>query len=225
MNENEEKSVNSEEIKKETENTVNDVKDTIKNVNIKSDAKDTKGFLYDLWKNPLGKIQEIATDGTNKYFKYALILLIVWAILLGVDNLLSISFTRLWNSPLKTIWAFVVDLASPILVVLTWSCIFYLMNKDHKKSLTTILTTVVTAKIPVIVSTVVSYLTLISSSAYKLTSPFSGFCSIISTILLYFSAKSLFEEDKNSIFFKKYVAMVGIYYIIKFLISFLGIIL
>ena len=40
--------------KKEATDTVNQVKDTIKNVDIKKDSIETKGFVVEMFKNPLG---------------------------------------------------------------------------------------------------------------------------------------------------------------------------
>ena len=55
MEENENKTtfnVNAEDVKKETEETVNQVKDTIKNVDLKNDSKEAKGFFFSFFKNP-----------------------------------------------------------------------------------------------------------------------------------------------------------------------------
>ena len=86
---NQEASINTDEIKNETVNTVNQEKKSMKNVNVKEEAKATKGFVIEMFKNPLGKIKEIANDTTNQYFKTAILLLIVWvvAILISVGDL------------------------------------------------------------------------------------------------------------------------------------------
>ena len=49
MEENEEKKLNTEELKSEATNTVNQVKETIKKVDIKKDTIETKGFIIDMW--------------------------------------------------------------------------------------------------------------------------------------------------------------------------------
>ena len=92
MEENEvkqENSVNTEELKNETVGAAKQVRDTIKNVNVKDEAKATKGFIVEMVKNPLEKIKEIANDSTNKYFRTAIVLVIIWAV---VALLGSISF-------------------------------------------------------------------------------------------------------------------------------------
>ena len=56
----EEKIVDTEDLKKETVDTVKQVKETIKKVDIKSDAKEATGFVSAMLKDPFAKIQEIA---------------------------------------------------------------------------------------------------------------------------------------------------------------------
>ena len=57
----EEKKAKTEELKNEASSTVSEVKDTIKQVDIKKDSIETKGFVTELFKDPLGKIKEIVT--------------------------------------------------------------------------------------------------------------------------------------------------------------------
>lgn len=226
MDENEKNSsnINGEELKNETANTVNEFKDTLKNVNIKADANETKGFLSSLWKSPLEKLDEIAHDESHKYLKYVVIILAIWMIIVGAKGLIStVSLTYIWKTPLRAIWSIVADCIYPLVSVVVLSGIIYFMNKKSKKSLTTVIACVTTAKIPVVISSIVGLLTLLSSGASKITSPFSGFCSVISIILVYFAAKLVCDEENHADFLKKYIAIMGIFYIVKFLLSFLGV--
>jgi len=79
------------------------------------------------------------------------------------------------------------------------------------------------SKIPVIIASVISLLTIFSSSAYKITSPISSFASVISVILTYFTAKSIIGEEQNSKFLKKFVVIEAIYYVCYVVVSLLGI--
>ena len=97
------------------------------------------------------------------------------------------------------------------------------MNKENKKSITTIITAIVTTKIPVIVATVISLLTIIDYKISYITSPFASLCNIVSVVLMYFATKSIFGEEQNSKFFKKFVIIQTIYYAIYIVVSFLGI--
>ncbi len=224
-NKNQEQAIDTEELKKETVDTVNQVKDTIKNVDIKKDAKEATGFVTSMFKDPFGTIKKIADDSTNKAFKMALIFVIIWAIAEFLDAMLSVVLSKYWSGSLvfSRILGIVKSTIAPILSVLVLSGIVYFMNKQNKKSLVTTMTSIAIAKIPVVLASVVSLLTLISSNALTLTSRFSSFCSVVSIILVYFSIKALFGEEQNSKFFKKFVIIYAIYYVISLVIYYLGI--
>ena len=216
-----EASETAEELKNETVNTVKQVKESMKNVDVKEEAKVTKGFETEMLKNPLGKIEEIAQDTSNKHFKTAIIFVIVWVIasLLG-----SISFRYFsWRLLGSTLLGYIKTILAPLLTVVVMSVIIFLMNKKEKKSLITVLTTVTTAKLPVIIAEVISLLVLFSSNISKITSKISGFCSIISTIFLYFAIRDLYGEKEEKVAFKNFVIIEAIYVVISFVISYLGI--
>ena len=59
MAENEENKINTEELKSEASNTVNQVKDTIKKEEKKKDSVETKGFVMEMFKNPLEKLKKL----------------------------------------------------------------------------------------------------------------------------------------------------------------------
>lgn len=216
-----EASASTEELKNETVDTVKQVKESMKNVNVKEDAKQTKGFITEMFKNPLGKIKEIANDSSNKNFKTAIILVIIWTVaaLLG-----SISFKYFsWRTFGSTLLGYIKTIIAPVLVIIITSIIIFLMNQKSKKSLVTVLTTVTTAKLPVIIAKVISLLVLISAGISKITSEISGFCSIVSTVFLYFAIKDLYGEKEDKTAFKNFVIIEAIYVVISFVISYLGI--
>jgi len=76
--------VNKDKIKEETVKVAKEVKETIKNVHIKNDAKETTGFITEMIKRPLEKLKEISEDNEHKDFKYAIVLIIIWMIVQGV---------------------------------------------------------------------------------------------------------------------------------------------
>lgn len=224
MEENKENKIDTEKLKTETSNTVSQVKDTIKNVDIKKDSIETKGFVKDFFKDPLNKIKEISDDSTGKLFKYAIIILIIWT----VAVLLKYCFTSANNYlnfkyMFRNLLLLVKVTIAPILGILVMSLIVFLMNKNNKKSLVTTITSITTANIPTAIASIISLFTIISSNMAKLTLPFSSFCSIISVILTYFSIKSLLGEEKNSEFIKRFVVIEAIYYVSYFVLTFLGI--
>ncbi len=213
--------VNKDEIKEETMKTAREVRDTIKNVDFKNDAKATKGFVTEMFKNPLERLKQIANDETHKDFKFAVLLAIVWAIAILILYLTTHKiFTYNFGSRILSL---VKSAIAPIIGILIMSAIIFLMNKNNKKSFVTVLTSVTTAKIPVIIANVVGLLRIISSSMSRILSPFSAFCSVISIVLMFFATKSLFGEEDNSKFLKTFVIIEGIYYIAYLIISYLEI--
>lgn len=225
MEENKEQTIGTEELKKETVDTVNQVKDTIKNVNIKKDAKEATGFATSMFKDPFGTIKQIADDNANKTFKTALIFIIVWTIAEFLDSTLGLILSGYWtaNIVFSRIFGIIKSTIAPVIGVLVLSGIIYAMNKENKKSLATTITSIAIAKIPVVLASVVSLITIISKNALTLTSRFSGFCSVISIVLVYFSSKALFGEEQNSKFFKKFVIIYAIYYVVSLVLYYLGI--
>ena len=224
MEENEvkqENSVNTEELKNETMDTVKQVKETIKNVDVKEEAKATKGFVLEMIKNPLDKIKEIANDSTNKYFKTAIVLVIIWAVvaLLGVISFKTFSFSLLGSTLLR----YVKIILAPVATVIAMSLVIFLMNKKSKKSLVTVLTTVTATELPVIVADVISLLTIFSYNAVSITSRISGLCSVISTVLLYFAIRELYNEENEKTVLKNFVIIQALYIVLSLVISYLGI--
>ena len=217
---NNENKINTEEIKTETVNTVNEVKETIKKVNVKKDALETKGFITELFKDPLGKIKEIVEDKENKFLKNALIVLIVWMAAVLIKKLFGIS--KLWS--FHNILNVILTTIAPAVGIIVMSVILMAMNKnkENKKSLTQLITCITTVRMPLAIAAVVRLLTIISSSISAFTRPFTQLCTVISIILTYFVAKDILDETENSKFIKKFVIIEAIYYIAYFVLSFLG---
>ena len=222
MEENNEKQEVTEELKSEAASTVNQVKETIKKVDIKKDSVETKGFIKDMFKDPLGTIQEIATKDTTQFFKYAIIILVIWTAIILVKQCFSIGYLGYLNIG-NTILSIVKAVLVPVLSILTMSIITFVLNKNNKKSLTTVITAITAAKIPTVLASIISMLTLISNDISKITSPISSFASVISTVLMYFALKAIFGIEKNSDFIKKFALVEIIYYVVYFVLSFLGI--
>lgn len=223
MAENEEKKVNTEELKSEASNTVNQVKDTIKNVDIKKDSIETKGFITEMFKNPLEKLKEIAEKDNSQYLKYAIIIMVIWVVAELVDRCFTVGsiwgLSSFGNSLMSVIRAGI----TPLVSILVMSIIVLVMNSKNKKPLTTIITAVTTANIPVAIASVVNLLTILSSSISTITTPFAIFSNTISIVFMYFALKSIFGEEKNSDFIKKFIIVEAIYYVAYIVLSLLKI--
>ena len=200
-NDHERSTSRSEELKKEATETVNQVKETIKKVDIKKDSVETKGFIIDMFKNPLKKMQQIVNRNTGKSLTYAIIILIIWVVAELVNK--SFSFGHVWKY-------------SNIGII-------FIMNKNSKKKLTTIITVVIAASIPLVIASVVQLLNIYSTQVSLLTTPFGKLCNAISVILMYFAIKSVFGSEKNSEFIKKFILVETIYYVVYIVLALLNI--
>lgn len=236
MEENENKNnfnVNAEDIKKETTETVNQVKDAIKNADLKKDSKEAKGFFFSFFKNPLDEIKKATSSVDNKYIKIAIIVFVVWLALLLVSNVLSIATTYLFGTfgnfayffqnLFHNIFGLVKTLFAPVISILVLSGLVYGFKKVKNRSFLTIVSSILIAKIPIVVSNAFYLLVLVSSHFTKVASNFTGFCNILSTVLLFFTIRDLLEENKNDSYFWKFALIMGIFYIVKFILSYLGI--
>lgn len=225
--------INKEDLKKETSETVNQVKDTFKNADIKKDSKEAKGFISSFFKDPLGELKKVTSSSGNKFLKVAIVILVVWLVSILISNVFSIasnylfgtfgSFSYFFKHLFSNILDIIKDLVAPIITILVLSGLVYGFSKNKDKSFLTIASSILIAEIPTVIATVVNLLTIIGSGIFRLTSAFSGFCSILSTILLYFAIKNLSNEENNSSYFWKFALIMGIFYVVKFVFSYLEI--
>lgn len=211
-----------EEIKKETSETIKQVKDTVKNVNIKDETMKTKGFIAEMFKNPLSKIKDIAKE-ESKYFKTAIFILIIWTIAVFIKSTYSTiyywGFSRVWTNILDVLK----DILAPALGILAYSIVIFVLNKKNNKSLTSVISTVTLVQLPLAIASVISLLTIFSYEFTKITVAFTSLCAVISIILAYFGYKEIFNEKEDSKFIKKFILIQVIYYIIYIILTFLGI--
>ena len=147
----EESVINTEELKKDASTVVNEVKDNFKNVDMKEEGKAAKGFIKELFKNPIDKIQEMVEANNGKYFKYAIIVIAIWTVVdlifaiytqRGVFNHIFTGFSNLIGFSTSigaAILSIFLTLITPIVAVLIMTLIAFLFNKQNKKSFLTVL--------------------------------------------------------------------------------------
>ena len=217
MEENEEK--HERELKKEATDTLNETKEQIKNMNIKEEAQKGKGLVGKLLKNPIGTIKEMVKDEKNQFYKTAILVVCIWIVIVLLKEILScIVYEFHTFKILRTIKIII----APILKIISMSIIIHMLNKENKQTLTKAITAVAIAKIPVVISSCLGFLTYISSNITYITNPISSLLSIISTILMFFVVKEMFEEE-NEKALKTFIKVEAIYYVVAFAFSFLGI--
>ena len=211
------------EAKQETVNTFNEAKEKMKNIDFKAEAETGKGLLKKLFKNPLEAIKEISQDSENNFFKTAILLVAIWAIIVFAKQLIyyiTSKYTKFSGSNILTLVKVTI---APICRILALTLSVYIVNKKSKRSFITIITAMTVAKIPVIISSLFGFLTYISHKITSITNPIGALLSVISTVLVYFAVKFLSNEENDSDALKSFIKVEAIYYIICFALSFLEI--
>lgn len=221
VNEQNEQQVNNDgELKKQATETLKETKEQMKNINFKEEAQKGKGLLSNLFGKPVETIKGIVDDNKNQFYKTALIIIIAWAVLILVNRIIDFIIYDYYKfNVLATIKA----ILSPVLEILVMAIIIHVLNKDNKQLLTKSITAVSIAKVPLVISTVLGYLTYISSNVRYITNPIASLLSVISIVLMFFVVKEMFKEEENEKALKVFIKVEVIYYIVAFAFSFLGI--
>lgn len=211
-----------ENVKKETMETAKMFKETVKNVDIKEETQNTKGFIVEMFKNPINKIKEIAKEDT-KYFKTSIFILIIWVLAVFVKS----SYSTFYYFGIVRVFAKILDVLKdvlvPVIIVMVYSLMLLVLNKKEKKSLTGIISTVTATQIPLVIASLLSILTIFSREFSKITFAFNGLCTAITIILSFFGFKEVLNEEDNEKFIKKFILIQSIYYAIAVVLTFLGI--
>lgn len=228
-NQNQNQNINAEEIKKEAKETVNQVKDSFKNVDVKQETEKAKNFFSGIFKAPAKTMETVANDKSNTFFKTAIVLLIVWVLLSGANEIIGIirkiiglGFKYLKFSDFASI---ITGAITPLLVVAAMATITYFFHsKQNKKSFLMVFNTVVAGFVPFVAIKVLNVITtlvsIIASNVSKITTPFICILQIVSLILLFFGIKGLSgENDENTV--KKFIIIQAIYCGVAFILNFL----
>lgn len=230
-----ESAVNTDEIKKEAVETLNQVKNTLKNTNLKKDANEIKGFFIKFIKNPIGESENVANSTKNQFLKISIIILVVWLVITSINAILDVfqtyshmssyysNFGNFFKNSISNIFFIIKNILGPVASVAVLALSIYALQKGEKKSFLTISSSVLVAKLPIIAASVLNFLTVFGNQVYNILMPFSSLLNMISTILLYFTIKALYNEKDDTVFIKKFVIIMAIFYAAYFVLSFLGI--
>lgn len=205
MEENEKFSAQAEQLKNETKDTVNQVKDTIKNVDFKKDTEETKGFLKEMFVNPFGSIKKIAS-GEENFLKKAFMIMIVFILAKVVCKIISLIKYGKYAGLGDNILGLVASFLNPIFYIVVPAVVILMINKLNKKSLTTIISTLIATQIPIVINSVIDIVEGLISGITIISSPISTALSAISVVFMYFGMRNLFEEEKET-FVKKFVVI------------------
>ena len=213
----------------ETNNTDAAKKKDEKNINLKKEASEAKNFITNIFKTPYTEMEKICNN-PKSFLKIAIAIIIVWVVIECIGGIISIfnSFSYSYYSNVfsyfmnsfSDMFKVVKAILIPAIIVALLSGIIYLVMKTKTKNYLTVLIAVIVAKIPVVLASILSLLSSISSEVYKITASFSGFCNIISTVLIYFAIKALCSEKDDNKVAKTFLIVMAIYYGIALVLKF-----
>lgn len=222
--------INAEDLKKEAKETVNQVKDTFKNIDMKQETENTKKYLSRFIKEPITVIGEIAHDNTNTFLKVSVFILVIIVaasfleeLFSTASTLFSLGFAYFFKTFFSRTINVIKSIINPVLMVAVITAIIYFMNSKSKKSFVTTFTTVMAAFIPKAAAYVLSILTVVINGAYRITSPINGLLGLLTTVFTFFAVKELLDEPENDSAIKKFLIIEAIYYVARFVLSFLSI--
>jgi hypothetical protein len=95
------------------------------------------------------------------------------------------------------------SILNPVFYIAVPAIIVFLYNRKNKKSLITVISTLVISNVTRIISEIVSIITVLVSGISIITGPISTALSAIAVVLTYVGMKTLFDEE-NETFIKKY---------------------
>ena len=215
------------------QNANNNSQNVLNNSEIKRQTKEATGFFSAFFKDPLTEVETISKNPSNKYLKIAIIVLVIWLVVIFASNVFSTasvylfgvlgSFSNFFEHFFSRFLDIIKEIVAPICSIAIIAALAYGFSKEKKKSFMHVASCVTIAKIPVVIAEIVSLLTLINTRITTFTAPFAGFCSILSTVLLFFTIKDVLGEKENKNIFWKFALIMGIYYAIEIVLSFLQI--
>ena len=195
-------SVDTEQLKNETKDTVNQVKDTIKNTNFKESAAQTKGFLVDMFSQPISTVKKVA-NGEENVLSKSVIIMVIYIIASFITDLIYVIRYGEYRGVGNNILSLIYSVLYPIACVLVPATLVLVFNKINKKPLITVLSTLVVATVPNAIIQIIRIVENIIPGIVIVSSPIITMFSAIGIILGYYGMRTIFEEG-NETFIKKY---------------------
>ena len=194
--------------------------DEFTKVDFKSGGQNLKMLFISFIKSPINTFKNVAKAKDNNIFNSSIIILLIWAVIVFIHSLFSYKYSGTY-----LILNIIRDITIPILSVGFLALVIHFLNpnKDDKYSLTNAVTASILCKAPIILSSFISLLNIITSKSYVITTPITYFCTCISIIFTFFAIKYLYKDSDDSKSFKSFVVVQAIYYVIYLFLSFLNV--
>ena len=216
--------VDKEELKNQTKDTVNQVKETVKNIDFKKDASATKGFVLEMIKNPASTIQTVVEEKEN-HFSSAIMLMICYIVASGLGGLVYLIKYSGNEYSSYGVFDFLLTIISPVLFILAITIAIILFGGKDKKSITTILSGVIIANAPRIIY---ELLVVINSIFGKvelilyISSILQSTISFIAIALTFLAIKGLIKTENDDKFIRKVAIIMAVAYAILKVLTICG---
>ena len=211
------------DLKKETTEAISQVREVIKNVDIKEETERTKGFFLEMLGNPIGKIKEVS-DSEAKFLSVAIVIMAVWTASAFLRSVIfAISRTWRFVDILPRIVNIITSTISPVAVILALTLGVYVFYKDKFKKLMPVVITIIIASSPRAAGAVLSILSALIPGSAIIISSASAFLYLISVVLVYFALKALVGEDEDEKFFISFIKIQCVYFVARIVLGAFGV--
>ena len=151
--------INKEELKAQTKDTLNQVKDSFKNTDFKTEANKTKGFILEVISAPITTLKSIVAEQENR-FSNAIMLIVCFIASALVYYILEclLNGSAYYKFELRKAVLYVI---SPIIYIGAFSVATYLLSGVNKKNITTIISGITVGCVPFILNNFVDIISVV----------------------------------------------------------------
>ena len=159
-----------------------------------------------MFSNPFEAVRMVATEEEN-VFKKVIIIMAAFILASAAYAIISVIKYGEFLDIFDNIMTIVAGILYPVAFVLAPSVIVLILNKNNKKSLITIISTIAVASVPVVINHFIDLVEILVSGISIITGPISTGLSAVAMILTYFGMKDLFGIEEHKDFIKKYLVI------------------
>ena len=193
-----ENKVSAEELKEETKQTFNKVKDEIKDANFKAETIEATNFVKDMFMDPVDAVKNVSNEVGPK-----LITVIMLVIGVMLSNLLKNIMWAFGNSNIfDSLWEIITSLTSGVCIILVPAFIAYVFNRNSDRSLLTSISLMAMANVPTIFVNLLTALTRIVPKLAGIIGIINHGLEVACVVLTYFALKTFCKEEDDLFIFK-----------------------
>jgi len=202
-------------IEKEAKDTIKGVKKDIKNINFSDGKEKIKVSVLSLFKRPVATIRS-SLSKTNT--TTTLILLIIWTLSVFIYKIFEFG-----NNVAIGLLSLILALVTPLLSVTILSGAIYVVCKNYKKKLISVINTITLASIPLILSSIIKLLGVGVTLNLGIKEAVFNLALMITSVLVFITVREMLPEETESKIIKYYVIIQTLFVMCYFLFSLIGI--